>query len=74
MQGQFRNAFGELVDADSYEIRESKTGADDETVEVDVTVRNGRTQQKIGLCFRMQKKDIGMRQGCWMTKTIVKQK
>lgn len=73
MQGQFRNAFGVLVDADSYEIGESRTEADGDLVEVDVTVRSKRTPQETRLCFRMQKKDIGRREGAWMTKTIVKQ-
>lgn len=71
VQGQFQNAFGELVDADSYEIGESRTRADDGTVEVDATVRTSSTQQEVGLCFRMQKKEFGMREGSWMTKTIV---
>ncbi len=74
MQGQFRNAFVGLVDADSYEIGESRLGADDGTVEVDVTVKSSSTQQTIELCFRMQVKDIGLREGSWMTKTILKQK
>ncbi|CAL8471485.1 g11027 [Coccomyxa elongata] len=52
--GQFRNAFGDLVDADSCEIGKSRAGTDDGTVEVDVTVKSSSTQQIIGFCFRMQ--------------------
>jgi hypothetical protein len=71
-QGQFQNAFGTLVDADSYKIGESRT-VDNEFVDVDVSVKNvSSSQQQQKLTFRMQKKDFGRRQGSWMTKTILK--
>lgn len=72
LQGQFQNAFPELINADSYELGQSSRSDEGDGVRVDVTVQQRGTTAGQGFCFVMKQKDIGRKKGCWMTKTIKK--
>jgi hypothetical protein len=70
-QGQFQNAFPELLNAEGYAIGDSSESGDG-SVTVEISVSTKSTEKDCRFAFVMRQKDVGRNRGCWMTKTVMR--
>ena len=65
----FQNNFGELIGAQSFEIRQSTT-TERGNIILPVTVQS-RDGTALPVRFVLRKKDAGPKEGCWMTLSLL---
>ena len=68
-RGLFQNVFGELIGAQGFDIGASMT-TERGNVILPVTVHT-RNSKAVDVRFVLRKKDMGKKEGCWMTLSVL---
>ena len=68
-RGLFQNVFGELIGAQGFDMEPStKTERGNVILPVTVHTRSGNA---LSVKFVLRKKDVGRKEGCWMTLSLL---